>query len=79
MALSVSPPPTHTLFPQAGDIRTAIGSGLLQLGVTPKAMVGLYSVNCKGAHRCKNKTVCWQRSATAAGCTTQGWQQPRLH
>lgn len=32
---------------QAGDIRTSLGSGLLQLGITPKSMLGLYSVNCK--------------------------------
>lgn len=32
---------------QAGDIRTSLGSGLLQLGVSPKSMLGLYSVNCK--------------------------------
>ena len=35
------------LFLQAGDIRTSLGSGLLQLGITPKSMLGLYSVNCK--------------------------------
>lgn len=40
------PPPPHRPR-QAGDIRTAIGSGLLQLGAAPGAMVGLYSVNCK--------------------------------
>lgn len=40
-------PYTWITYSQAGDIRTAIGSGLLQLGVGPKAMVGLYSVNCK--------------------------------
>jgi len=34
-------------FMQAGDIRTSLGSGLLQLGITPKSMLGLYSVNCK--------------------------------
>jgi hypothetical protein len=45
--------------PQAGDIRTAIGSGLLHLGVSPKAMVGLYSVNCKGGamHGCVHMGV----------------------
>lgn len=32
---------------QAGDIRTSLGSGLLQLGISPKSMLGLYSVNCK--------------------------------
>jgi len=41
-------PYTWLTYSQAGDIRTAIGSGLLQLGVQPKAMVGLYSVNSKG-------------------------------
>ena len=41
-------PYTWLTYSQAGDIRTSIGSGLLQLGVTPKANVGLYSVNCKG-------------------------------
>lgn len=42
--------PPHTSLrqcPQAGDIRTSLGSGLLQLGVPPKSMLGLYSVNCK--------------------------------
>lgn len=34
-------------YSQVGDIRTAIGSGLLQLGLKPGAMIGLYSVNCK--------------------------------
>ncbi len=34
--------------PQAGDTRTAIGSGLLQLGLTPRSAVGIYSVNNKG-------------------------------
>jgi hypothetical protein len=34
---------------QAGDMRTSIGSGLLQLGLQPKMAVGLYSINCKGA------------------------------
>jgi long-chain acyl-CoA synthetase len=32
---------------QAGDIRTSLGSGLLQLGIPPTSMLGLYSVNCK--------------------------------
>jgi long-subunit acyl-CoA synthetase (AMP-forming) len=41
-------PYTWLTYSQAGDIRTSIGSGLLQLGVLPKANVGLYSVNCKG-------------------------------
>ncbi|KIZ03320.1 hypothetical protein MNEG_4636 [Monoraphidium neglectum] len=40
-------PYTWLTYSQAGDIRTAIGSGLLHLGVSPKAMIGLYSVNCK--------------------------------
>lgn len=34
---------------QAGDVRTSIGSGLIQLGIPSKATVGLYSINCKGA------------------------------
>lgn len=34
-------------YSQAGDIRSSIGSGLLQLGLQPKCTVGLYSVNCK--------------------------------
>lgn len=34
-------------YSQAGDIRTSIGSGLIQLGIPPKSAVGLYSVNCK--------------------------------
>jgi len=36
---------------QAGDVRSEIGSGLLQLGVQPGDMVGLYSTNCKGELR----------------------------
>nr|QIQ49563.1 long-chain acyl-CoA synthetase 5 [Chromochloris zofingiensis] len=40
-------PYTWLTYSQAGDIRTSIGSGLLQLGIQPKATVGLYSVNCK--------------------------------
>ena len=35
---------------QAGDVRTAIGSGLLHLGLLPGATVGLYSINCRGEH-----------------------------
>eukprot|EP00878_Enallax_costatus_P000737 GHUV01000851.1.p1 GENE.GHUV01000851.1~~GHUV01000851.1.p1 ORF type:complete len:760 (+),score=146.74 GHUV01000851.1:92-2281(+) len=38
---------TWLTYSQAGDIRTSLGSGLLQLGITPKSMLGLYSVNCK--------------------------------
>ncbi|KAG2500825.1 hypothetical protein HYH03_001587 [Edaphochlamys debaryana] len=34
-------------YAQAADVRTAIGSGLLQLGMAPKAAVGVYSVNCR--------------------------------
>lgn len=34
---------------QAGDVRTSIGSGLLQLGIQSKASVGIYGINCKGA------------------------------
>ena len=30
---------------QAGEIRTALGSGLLQLGLQPKASLGLYAIN----------------------------------
>ena len=33
---------------QAGDVRTSIGSGLIQLGLHPKSAVGLYSINSKG-------------------------------
>lgn len=33
---------------QAGLLRTHIGSGLLQSGVSPGSAVGLYSVNCSG-------------------------------
>ena len=29
-------------------MRTSIGSGLLQLGLTPGMGLGLYSVNCRG-------------------------------
>ena len=34
-------------YGQAGEARTAIGSGLLQLGLGPKSAVGLLSINCK--------------------------------
>jgi len=40
-------PYTWLTYSQVGDIRTSIGSGLLQLGIQPKSGVGLYSVNCK--------------------------------
>eukprot|EP00197_Chlamydomonas_leiostraca_P002909 CAMPEP_0202857292 /NCGR_PEP_ID=MMETSP1391-20130828/295_1 /ASSEMBLY_ACC=CAM_ASM_000867 /TAXON_ID=1034604 /ORGANISM="Chlamydomonas leiostraca, Strain SAG 11-49" /LENGTH=690 /DNA_ID=CAMNT_0049536077 /DNA_START=146 /DNA_END=2218 /DNA_ORIENTATION=- len=40
-------PYTWMTYAQAGDVRTSIGSGLLQLGLNHKASVGLYSVNCK--------------------------------
>ena len=40
-------PYTWLTYAQAGDIRTSLGSGLLQLGLGPKASFGLYSVNCK--------------------------------
>ena len=33
---------------QTGEVRSAIGSALVHLGVPPGAMVGLYSVNCPG-------------------------------
>lgn len=35
-------------YKEAGETRTAIGSGLLQLGVNPGSNVGLYSINCVG-------------------------------
>ncbi|MEW5299708.1 MAG: hypothetical protein WDW36_002698 [Sanguina aurantia] len=38
---------TWMTYNQAGDTRTAIGSGLLQLGISPRQAVGLYSVNCR--------------------------------
>ena len=38
---------TWLTYSQAADIRTAIGSGLLQLGVPPGSGVGIYSLNCK--------------------------------
>lgn len=38
---------TWLTYSQAADIRTAIGSGLLQLGVPPGSGVGIYSINCK--------------------------------
>lgn len=38
----------HTAAAQAGEVRSAIGSAMLHLGVPPGAMVGLYSVNCPG-------------------------------
>ena len=34
---------------QAGEARTAIGSGMLQYGITPGSSIGLYSINCRGA------------------------------
>lgn len=40
-------PYTWVTYSQAGDMRTSIGSGLLQLGLQPKNTVGLYSVNCR--------------------------------
>lgn len=43
---------TWMTYAQAGDVRTSIGSGLLQLGLGHKAAVGLYSVNCKGEGAC---------------------------
>lgn len=46
------------LYLQAGEIRTALGSGLLQLGLQPKASVGLYAINSRGA---------WLRGCVAAG------------
>lgn len=46
-------------YSQVGDMRTSIGSGLLQLGLRPKAAVGLYSVNCKG-----------KLAGGSAGCAT---------
>lgn len=33
---------------QASDVRTALGSGLLQLGLQPKAAVGIYAINSRG-------------------------------
>jgi long-chain acyl-CoA synthetase len=36
-------------YAEAGEARTAIGSGLLHFGLGPGATVGLYSVNCRGA------------------------------
>ncbi|GLC43806.1 hypothetical protein PLESTB_000909900 [Pleodorina starrii] len=38
---------TWMTYAQSSDVRTAIGSGLLQLGLQPKAGVGIYSVNSK--------------------------------
>ena len=38
-----------TTYAEAGEARTAIGSGLLHFGLAPGATVGLYSVNCRGA------------------------------
>ncbi|KAL6757995.1 hypothetical protein V8C86DRAFT_1809130 [Haematococcus lacustris] len=40
-------PYTWMTYAQAGDVRTSIGSGLMQLGLAPKETVGLYSQNCK--------------------------------
>ena len=33
-------------FCQVGEARTAVGSGLVELGVQPGAHIGIYSVNC---------------------------------
>ncbi|GLC49640.1 hypothetical protein PLESTB_000270300 [Pleodorina starrii] len=38
---------TWMTYAQASDVRTALGSGLLHLGVAPGAAVGIYSANCK--------------------------------
>eukprot|EP00198_Chlamydomonas_reinhardtii_P001500 XP_001690836.1 predicted protein [Chlamydomonas reinhardtii] len=38
---------TWMTYAQASDVRTALGSGLMQLGLQPKSAVGIYSVNCK--------------------------------
>ena len=38
----------HAACLQAAEHRTAIGSGLMQLGLAPGATVGLYSVNHRG-------------------------------
>mmetsp|Transcript_35882 Transcript_35882/g.79890 ORF Transcript_35882/g.79890 Transcript_35882/m.79890 type:complete len:699 (+) Transcript_35882:158-2254(+) len=40
-------PYTWMTYLQAGDVRTSIGSGLLQLNLAPKAAVGIYSVNSR--------------------------------
>lgn len=37
------------LRPQTVEVRSAIGSAMVHLGVPPGAMVGVYSVNCPGA------------------------------
>jgi long-chain acyl-CoA synthetase len=39
---------TWMTYSQAGDVRTALGSGLLQLGLQPKAGVGIYAINSRG-------------------------------
>jgi hypothetical protein len=33
---------------QTGDVRTSIGSGLMQLGIASKAAVGIYAINSRG-------------------------------
>lgn len=35
-------------YREAGEARTAIGSGLVYLGVTPGSTVGIYSINSVG-------------------------------
>ena len=35
-------------YREAGEARTAIGSGLVHLGVTPGSTVGIYSINSVG-------------------------------
>jgi long-subunit acyl-CoA synthetase (AMP-forming) len=35
-------------YREAGEARTAIGSGLVHLGVTPGSTIGIYSINSVG-------------------------------
>lgn len=56
--LGMQAPLLSSKLPQAGDVRTSIGSGLLQLGLQPGKALGLYSVNCKGVRGCMGVFVC---------------------
>ena len=57
-------------FLQAGDVRTSIGSGLLQLGIQSKASVGIYGINCKGA------ATDSRQGGSSSGATRNPWTMP---
>ena len=45
-------------YAEMGDIRTAIGSGLSQIGVTARSTIGIYSVNCIGTFNIETRFCC---------------------